>query len=390
MHGPHPGDWALAALLTLAVVLEGVLATPGPPVLETVCSALAAATLVRRRVQPVLPLSATAAALVVPSVVGEPSLSTIVPALVAVYSAVVWGARTAGFVVAGFELVLFVGVALVRSAADAVTVLAVGIGLFGIAVASGVAVASRRAVVEAARDRADRAEATRELEARRRVADERVRIARELHDVIGHRLAVISVQAGLAERFLTSRPESAREALERVQSSSEDVLAELGTLVRVFRDGSDAPPTEPVRSERDLPALVDEARAAGLDVTVTVSGSRHDLPPMVGLAVYRVVQESLTNARKHGDGRAVVSVERGDEEVRVTTTNAVAPTADRPAGASGPRGFGLVGLRERAIALGGTLTYGVERGAFVLRAQIPVPAGAGPVASKAPLAEEDV
>jgi signal transduction histidine kinase len=384
MRGPRPGDWILAALLTLAVVLEGVLRSPSPPVLVTVCSALAAATLVRRRDRPLLPLVATAAALVVASTVGEPALSTVVPALVAVYSAVVWGARTAGLAVAGFELALFVGVSLVRSEAEVVTVLAVGAGLFGITVASGIAVASRRAVVEAARERAERAEATRELEARRRVADERVRIARELHDVIGHRLAVISVQAGLAERFLTSRPDAAREALERVQTSSEDVLAELGTLVRVFRDGADSAPVEPVRSERDLATLVDEARSAGLDVTLTVQGALQDLPPTAGLAVYRMVQESLTNARKHGDGRAVVAIERGDDDVRITTSNAVGARTDGHDG-----GFGLVGLRERAAALGGTLTSGVERGAFVLRARIPVPAATSAAAAPPSTRKDD-
>jgi signal transduction histidine kinase len=229
---------------------------------------------------------------------------------------------------------------------------------------------SRRAYISEVEDRAERAEATREEEARRRVAEERLRIARELHDVVAHHIAVINVQAGAAAHVLETRPEAVGPALIHIRRAADTVLKELASVVGVLRgeDELDAP-TEPTRGLAKLSELLDAFAAAGLRVEHRQQGAARDLPAVVDLAAYRIVQESLTNAQKHGTGKASLSVTYAPHAVRIEVVNAVGAYTS----GSGS-GYGLVGMRERAAATGGSVTAGIEPdGRFAVHAELPTP-----------------
>jgi signal transduction histidine kinase len=220
--------------------------------------------------------------------------------------------------------------------------------------ALGVAVSSRREAVE--------------QESRRRVVEERLRIARDVHDLVAHHLSVVTVQAGVAAHLLPERPEAAREALEHVRAASAGVLDELGTVLGVLRGGGNAaPPTEPTPGLVDLTRLLDSFASAGLRVDHAVSEPAIAVPAMVQATAYRVVQESLTNAARHGDGRARLRLTYASGGVHIEVRNGCAP--ERTAGT----GHGLAGMRERVVAAGGTLAAGpVAGGEFVVEARLPI------------------
>ncbi|MFB7861831.1 MULTISPECIES: sensor histidine kinase [unclassified Streptomyces] len=244
----------------------------------------------------------------------------------------------------------------------------------GMAAAAGDAVRSRRAFVDAIRERAERAERTREEEARRRVAEERLRIARDLHDVVAHHIALVNVQAGVAAHVMDKRPDQAKEALAHVRTASRSALDELRATVGLLRQSGDPEaPTEPVSGLAVLDDLLGTFRNAGLPVELARTDGRTPLPAAVDLAAYRIIQEALTNVRKHAgpEARAEVSVVRVGRTVEITVLDD-GPPAPAPAEADGG-GHGLVGMRERVTALGGTLTaaprYG---GGFRVQAILPV------------------
>jgi signal transduction histidine kinase len=245
------------------------------------------------------------------------------------------------------------------------------------AVSLGEAVRNRRAYVAELRDRAERAERTREEEARRRVDEERMRIARELHDVVSHTIGVISVQAGVAAHLLRRRPDKAADSLAAIRQASDEALGELHAMLGVLRAGDDGrAPLAPVPGLADLDALVAQAAGAGVEVRVAVEGEPRRLPPAVDLACYRVVQESLTNVVRHAGARhAQVTVTHHDGGVRVEVVDD--GHGDGSAAASsnghGGSGQGIVGMRERARALGGTLEAGPRpEGGFRVHASLPV------------------
>jgi len=241
------------------------------------------------------------------------------------------------------------------------------------AVALGDATRSRRAYVAEVEARARRAEETREEEARRRVAEERLRIARELHDVVAHHIAVINVQAGAATHVLATRPEAAGPALAHIRRASDTVLKELAAVVGVLRGGDDLDgTTEPTRGLARLSELLDEFAAAGMKVEHQRHGPARELPALVDLAAYRIVQEALTNARKHGSGVVLLAVTYAPDAVLIDVSNTVAAAGP---GLAVPSGYGLVGMRERAAAAGGTVTTGVQDGGrFAVHAELPAAA----------------
>ncbi|WP_443069015.1 sensor histidine kinase [Streptomyces sp. NBC_01278] len=254
------------------------------------------------------------------------------------------------------------------------------IGIFawtGMAAAAGDAVRSRRAFVDAIRERAERAERTREEEARRRVAEERLRIARDLHDVVAHHIALVNVQAGVAAHVMDKRPDQAKEALAHVRDASRSALNELRATVGLLRQSGDPEaPTEPAPGLAVLDELVDTFRHAGLPVKVMVElgRERDPLPAAVDLAAYRVIQEALTNVRKHAgpEVRTEVSVVRVGTSVEVTVLDdgGTAEVAEDD-GAGG--GHGLLGMRERATALGGSCFTGPRfGGGYRVHAVLPV------------------
>jgi signal transduction histidine kinase len=252
------------------------------------------------------------------------------------------------------------------------------------------AVRARRAYVAELRDRAERAERTREEEARRRVHEERMRIARELHDVVSHTIGVISVQAGVAAHLLRRRPDKAAESLAAIRQASDEALGELHAMLGVLRDADDRPPPlAPAPGLAELDALVAQAGRTGLEVRVSVEGEPRRLPPAVDLAAYRVVQESLTNVVRHARAsRAEVTVTHRDGCVEVevvddgkgleSPSGRQVTDSDRQDRRSGRSGQGILGMRERARALGGTLEAGPRPGGgFLVRASLPLDAAAG-------------
>ncbi len=239
----------------------------------------------------------------------------------------------------------------------------------GMATAFGDATRNRRAYLAEVEERARHAEQTREDEARRRVIQERLRIARELHDVVAHHIAVINVQAGAASHLLDRRPEQVRSALDHIRHAGDTVLKELASIVGVLRQSDDPDAmTEPTRGLARLPELLDTMTAAGLAVRFQQSGAERELPAVVDLAAYRIVQEALTNAHKYGTGQAVLTVTYTREGVTIIATNDVTKNTDKVGS-----GYGIVGMRERAAAADGTLrAYGKE-GFFVVEAELPAP-----------------
>jgi signal transduction histidine kinase len=247
-------------------------------------------------------------------------------------------------------------------------------------------VRARRAYVAELRDRAELAERTREEEARRRVDEERMRIARELHDVVSHTIGVISVQAGVAAHLLHRRPDKAAASLAAIRQASDDALGELHAMLGVLREGGDEDgraPLTPAPGLAELDALVAQAARAGIEVTVSLEGEPRRLPPAVDLAAYRVVQESLTNVVRHaGASRAEVAIRHTDGRLVVEVTddgNGVESALGRQPTDSdrqGRSGQGILGMRERARALGGSLAAGPRPGGgFRVQASLPVSGG---------------
>ncbi|GAA3909541.1 histidine kinase [Actinoplanes auranticolor] len=241
----------------------------------------------------------------------------------------------------------------------------------GMATAVGDATRSRRAYVAEVVERARRAEQSRDEEARRQVVEERVRIARELHDVVAHHIAVIKVQATGAKHILQHRPEQVAPALDHISRSSDAVLKEIASVVGLLRsddlDANGMPATEPTRGLARLSGLLDDLAAAGLRVDHRRLGEARELPALVDLAAFRIAQEALTNAQKYGDGTARLTVAYTADGVTLDIINQVRP--DVPPSGSG---YGIIGMRERAASTGGELTAGREaNGRFAVHADLP-------------------
>ncbi|MEU0937157.1 MULTISPECIES: sensor histidine kinase [unclassified Embleya] len=243
-------------------------------------------------------------------------------------------------------------------------------------VAIGEAVRAKRAYWAEVQARLARAEHEREDEARRRVTAERMRIARELHDVVAHSIAMINIQAGVAAHVIDRDVPQAREALVHIKVASRDALAELRTTLGVLRqDGDNDLPTEPTPGVEDVDALVASYRNAGLPVLLEESGDARTPSAPVGLALYRIVQESLTNAMKHGgDGAsAIVRVVYGEHAVEVDVLDdGRGNPKTKPGKQADGTGHGLLGMRERAVAVGGSLAVGPgPHGGFSVHAVLP-------------------
>jgi len=260
----------------------------------------------------------------------------------------------------------------------------------GLAVAAGDALRNRRAYVAAVGERTRRAKEAREQEAERRVVEERLRIARELHDVVAHHIAVIQVQAGVAAHMLHSQPTAAEGAIGHVRLAAGEVLEELGTLLGVLRQSGDelagsGAPSEPTPSLSRLDALLRSFSGAGLCVDSDYSGRPRALPAAVDLAAYRLIQESLTNAHKHGGGQAHVTLAFHPEQLTVEVRSGPSPGASSGASRLTPAvgaGHGLLGMRERVLAVGGRLEAGPTlEGGFRVLALLPIPE-ADPVAQQ--------
>jgi signal transduction histidine kinase len=222
----------------------------------------------------------------------------------------------------------------------------------------------------AAEERARQLALEREAEARVAVAEERARIARELHDVVGHAVSVMTVQASGVRRLLKPEQEREREALEIVEQTGREALAEMRRLVGVLRRPEEAPALAPQPSLQHLGRLVQQAGEAGLPVDVQIEGQQTELPAGVDLTAYRLVQEALTNAVKHANAtRAEVVVRYGDDMIELLVTDNGTGVSD---GEAESGGHGLVGMRERVAVYGGELAAGpIDGGGYRLHARLP-------------------
>jgi len=212
----------------------------------------------------------------------------------------------------------------------------------------------------------------RETNARRAVLDERVRIARELHDVVAHHVSLMGVQAGAARRVLATRPEQAEAALTAIETASRQAVQELHRLLGFLRQDRDTDGLAPQPGMRQLDALLTQMRDAGLPVALEIEGKRRTLPPAVDLSAYRIVQEALTNSLKHaGPAKATVAVRFGDRALEIEVSDdgrGAATNGDLPRG-----GNGLIGMRERASLLGGQLRVEQRTGSgFSVLAHLPL------------------
>lgn len=251
--------------------------------------------------------------------------------------------------------------------------LARNFSMLAVAAAIGDGTRNRRAYVEEVECRAAEAERTREEEARRRVDDERLRIARELHDITAHSLSIVAVQSGVALHVLDSDPAAARDSLVAIRNTSRDALNELRAILGVLRGSGEAPegaPLAPTPGLSRLGDLVAPLRAAGLQVTLSVPEQVEPLPAIVDASAYRIVQEALTNVLRHAGSASVsVTLSRGDDVLTVDVLDDGAGTA----AASARDGHGISGMRERALALGGTFEAGtVPGGGWRVMATLPL------------------
>jgi signal transduction histidine kinase len=237
---------------------------------------------------------------------------------------------------------------------------------------------NRRARWAAMEERARRLEAEREERDRQAVTAERLRIARELHDVVAHSMSVIAVQSGVANHVIDSRPAQARQALATIEATSRGALVELRRLLGVLRQGDDPVASlEPNPGMAELGRLAEQIRSAGVEVELKVEGEPGDLPPGVDLSAFRIAQEGLTNVLKHGGSVARVLVRYSPGAVAVEIADdGRAGTADE--GPTDGTGHGLIGMRERVAVFGGELTAGpVPGGGYRMAARLPYAVAAG-------------
>ncbi|MEV8585518.1 sensor histidine kinase [Streptomyces sp. NPDC051180] len=332
---------------------------------------LAAAPLVFRHRRPVPVVFAVAGLTLAYLAAGYPYGPVFVLVAVACFAAVVHGHRTAawwalGLLWAGHLLIAHGLYRRLPPAGD-------GPASWGQelpAAAFAVAVLAASELVRVRREQWAQHRAERAAAERRRADEERLRIARELHDVLAHSIAVINVQAGVGLALLDSDPEQARTALTTIKAASKEALGEVRQVLDTLRAPGDAPRTPAPGLDR-LPDLVEQAAATGLTVTVTTSGPRTALPPGADLAAFRIVQEALTNVVRHSASRAArVEIARGPGRLDLRVDDD-GPATGTEAGGSGN---GLAGMRERAAALGGTIEAGARPdGGFRVHAVLPLP-----------------
>jgi signal transduction histidine kinase len=346
--------------------------TPDP--LALVLMTLGALALVFRRRAPRTVLAFTGAVSLIECVVGDPRAPVAMSAVVALFTVAVTTDRATTWRLGLLTMTVLTGASMLFGplpwyAQDNLAIFA----WTGIGATAGDAVRSRKAAVQAIRERAERAERTREEEARRRVAEERLRIARDLHDVVAHHIALVNVQAGVAAHVMDKRPDQAKEALAHVREASRSALNELRATVGLLRQSGDPEaPTEPAPGLDRLDELVGTFRSAGLHVEVARADQDTALPAAVDLAAYRVIQEALTNVQKHAgtEAKAEVSVVRVGPHIEITVLDDGAGQDDDPEHGGG---HGLLGMRERVTALRGTLTTGPRYGGgFRVHAILPL------------------
>ncbi|MBX0300532.1 sensor histidine kinase [Cryobacterium sp. 1639] len=326
--------------------------------------------LLRQRA-PLVGASAAVLACVLGLAVDGPVVTYLIAVLIGVFAVARWLSRRTSLIFSGLTVVLIGAATLVfldSSWHDARAMLQLA-AFVGFATAAGDANRSHAAYIRGITERARRAEETKEAEALRRVAEERLRIARDLHDLLAHQIAVINLHSSVASQALPERPADAEQSLATIRAAARTVLGEIGSLLSVLRatdaDGGGLS-TAPVAGLADLEPLLIDFERSGLSVDNRVVGSPRPLSGAADMVAYRVVQEALTNAHKHGaDHTALLHLDYQPDALEITVTNTVdpqpragstaAPVAPAPVTPAGD-GHGLLGARERVGSVGGRLT----------------------------------
>jgi signal transduction histidine kinase len=379
------GDWVLALVLAVLFQIEVWTIDPSHPpgdvgteVFSSTERAVAASaglilmlSLAWRRRAPLVVLGVAIATSVVANVVGVLHEAT-TPAIALVVAVYTVGGHTSGLRAAvgglGTAALIAVNVAEQFSLGDLLLIAMI----LGGAWLAGRAIRYRRERERILERLTIDLEREREEKARAAVAEERVRIARELHDVVAHAISVIVLQARGGRRSLATDPGETREALDMIEATGSEALAEMRRLLGMLRRDDEEIALAPQPSLRYLDALAAQVREAGLPVDLSVEGEPTELPPGIDLSAYRIVQEALTNALKHAGpatARVVVRYRENDLELEIADTGAGASASDG-------EGHGLAGMRERISLYGGKIEAGPrDGGGFAVRARLPLDSG---------------
>jgi signal transduction histidine kinase len=369
---PRWWDIAIAVVAAAALVADGVRrgeASIG--VGDVVLAAVTAAPLIWRSRAPLTVLLLVMAGVIACLAAFEPAGVAVFVVMIALYTVAELGGRRRSLAVGAGTVVVLVAVIVAFQSGGAIgpedwlrLVLAAG------ALVVGDTVRSRRALAAAALERVAREARDREQEGRRRVAGERLRIARELHDTLAHALVAINVRAGVAVHLAEAGGDP--QALTEIKDLSAEALGDLRATLSLLRDEQDAAPTSPALDLAAVSALVERAKTAGVDVSADVSLNGTTIPSPIGQAGFRIVQEAVTNILRHaGASSASVRVVSIGDALEIDVTD------DGHGGAAGAEGHGLRGMAERAVALGGEVAAG------------PGPAGGWRVHARLPLAVGD-
>ena len=360
-------DWALATAGAAALIVDALLRGGGSlPLVAYPLAVVAAVPLAFLRKAPLASLLGVEGGVIACVAVFKPVEAAIALLVVALFTVALVGDRQRSLLVGGVTAVGLVATTLVVDGkielANAVTRLLV---VF-VALAVGDTIRSRRALRVATLRAAEREEREREEESRRRVANERLRIARDLHDSLAHALVAINVRAGVAAHLTDSQDPTA--ALLDIKAVSADALRDLRATLGLLREQGEAAPVSPARDLAALPELINRARASGLDADMDVEVNGEVVPSSVGRAAFRIVQEALTNVVRHAHASSAhVVVATGNGALRVEVTD------DGRGDTGGTEGHGLRGMAERAAALGGRVDTGPRaEGGWRVEALLPL------------------
>ena len=351
-------------IVAAAAALSSLLTTdPGsidprledPDIVSAVATVAAAGALAWRRSRPAASYAVMVVGSLVVSLTGHYIGLLSVLMLFSLYSLAAHGRRRDGLIGLGVGVLCFVSLALLDVPDLGTSVLLQSLALMVAAWALGDAIRSRRQYQQE--------------QVLAAVTEERLRIARELHDVVAHSMSLIAVQAGVGAHVIRTDVAAAEESLEVIAETSRRALEQTRSLLGLLREEDEAGNRPPTQTIDDIESLVQDVRAAGLEVTSTRSGSVEELDPAVSLTVYRLVQESLTNVIKHsGAATASVDLRLTDDTVDVDITDPGPARATRNTTGSG---HGLVGLAERVALVGGTVTSGAQGEGFRVHAVLP-------------------
>ena len=366
---PRLLDGLLAVALTVGACLQ-LLSQQPESYLKLIPVSFTCLPLVLRRRYPILAHAVQIGAAIATQ--QEPVTLSLVAIFIGVYSVAVYSRWRRAFLIWLLIGAAWLGIAFPESSPSMPSwalMLVVGVGVW----LAGNSVRGRQQRVDLLEERAIRLERERELSMRVARADERQRIARELHDVVAHSVSVMVVQAGAARSMLRRQPDQSVEALLAVESSGRMALGELRRMLGLLTEVEPAPELSPQPGLNQLDALVARVSQAGLPVDVHVRGGRADISPGLDLTAYRIIQEALTNSLKHASGaKADVFIDYSDRELRIEVVDSGGVALSEANGS----GRGLLGMRERVAMYGGRLEIGRQpEGGFAVRALLPLESG---------------